>query len=238
MISLSNVGKSYGDRTLFAGATLQLDAGKRYGLVGANGSGKTTLLSILAGDEPADGELTMPQGTRIGVLRQDRYLDDAQRILDVAMMGDREVWQALADKAALLDSPEPDATAIAEVEERIARHDGYSIEARTAAILEGLGIPAKQHQRPLSSLAGGFKLRVLLAQTLVGKPDVLLLDEPTNHLDILTIRWLEEFLCSSFAGCAVVISHDHRFLDDVATHIIDIDYELCTLYQGNYSRFI
>jgi len=239
MLSLSNVGKGYGDRTLFAGATLQLDAGNRYGLVGANGSGKTTLLSILAGDDsPTDGEITAPQSVRIGVLRQNRYLDDAQRILDVAMMGDRDVWSALTHKAELLASEHPDAAAIAEVEDRIARHDGYSLEARAGAILEGLGIPAKLHDEPLSMLAGGFKLRVLLAQTLVGKPDVLLLDEPTNHLDILTIRWLEEFLCDIYTGCAVVISHDHRFLDNVATHILDIDYEVVTLYPGNYSRFI
>ena len=116
-------------------------------------------------------------------------------------------------------------------------HDGYSLDARAAAILEGLGIPAKVHDQPLSTLSGGFKLRVLLGQTLVGNPDVLLLDEPTNHLDILTIRWLEEFL-QRYEGCAVIVSHDHRFLDDVATQILDVDYETITLYPGNYSRFV
>ena len=236
--SLSNLTKSYGDRVLFEGVTLTLIAGERYGLVGANGSGKSTLLQVLTGEEPcSDGELSMPSSARVGVLVQDRYLSDEQRILDVAMMGDEVVWQALTEKERLLAAPVPDANALATLEERIAVHDGYSLEARAGAILEGLGIPAKVHDQALSTLSGGFKLRVLLAQTLVGNPDVLLLDEPTNHLDILTIRWLEEFL-QRYEGCAVIVSHDHRFLDDVATQILDVDYETITLYPGNYSSFI
>ncbi|HEY2514666.1 MAG TPA: ATP-binding cassette domain-containing protein, partial [Polyangiaceae bacterium] len=123
-----------------------------------------------------------------------------------------------------------------ELEDRIAAHDGYTIEARASAILEGLGIPVAAHRRPLGTLSGGFKLRVLLAQVLLGGPDVLLLDEPTNHLDILSIRWLEKFL-AGYQGCAVVISHDERFLDNVATHILDVDYETITPYPGNYTAF-
>jgi len=238
VISLSNLTKSYGDRVLFEGVTLNLVAGQRYGLVGANGSGKSTLLHVITGEEPtSEGEISIPNATRIGVLVQDRYLSDEQRILDVAMMGDEPVWDALQDKERLLAQPAPDAHALAEVEERIAHHDGYSLEARAAAILEGLGIPAEVHDQALSTLSGGFKLRVLLAQTLVGNPDVLLLDEPTNHLDILTIRWLESFL-ERYEGCAVIVSHDHRFLDEVATQILDVDYDTITLYPGNYSRFL
>jgi ATPase subunit of ABC transporter with duplicated ATPase domains len=238
MITLSNVSKSFGERVLFEAVSLQLTAGHRYGLVGANGSGKSTLMAMLAGKEPAsDGEIIVPNQVRIGVLEQDRYLSDAQRIVDVAMMGDRVAFGALQDKEQLLAQAQPDAHAIAEAEERVQHADGYTLQARAGAILEGLGIAAPVHGRPLAILSGGFKLRVLLAQTLVGRPDLLLLDEPTNHLDILTIRWLEEFL-AAYGGCAVVISHDHRFLDNVATHILDVDYETITLYPGNYSRFV
>src|SRR5262249_591831 len=121
--------------------------------------------------------------------------------------------------------------------EPVQRRAGYTAEARAATILEGLGLPTEIHRQPLSTLSGGFKLRVLLAQVLAGSPDVLLLDEPTNHLDILSIRWLDKFL-HDFAGPVAVISHDHRFLDNVATGILDVDYETVTLYHGNYSDFL
>src|SRR5205085_11644056 len=134
-------------------------------------------------------------------------------------------------------APVPDAARMAELEDRIAAHDGYTLEARASHILEGLGIPVKLHRQPLATLSGGFKLRVLLAQVLIGGSDVLLLDEPTNHLDILSIRWLEKFL-AEYKGCAVVISHDQRFLDNVATHILDVDYGTITLYTGDYSTFV
>jgi ATPase subunit of ABC transporter with duplicated ATPase domains len=131
----------------------------------------------------------------------------------------------------------PDAARLAELEDRIAAHDGYTLEARASHILEGLGIPVRLHRQPLATLSGGFKLRVLLAQVLIGGPDVVLLDEPTNHLDILSIRWLEKFL-AAYRGCALVISHDQRFLDNVATHILDVDYGGIQLYPGNYSHFV
>ncbi|RLB60685.1 MAG: ABC-F family ATPase [Deltaproteobacteria bacterium] len=238
MVSLSSLGKSFGDHTLFAGVSVRLNTGCRYGLVGANGSGKTTLLHILAGHEShTEGDLMIPSATRIGVLEQDRFLGDEQAIIDVAMMGDRPVWEALAEKVRLLDADEPDGAAIADVEDRIQMADGYTLESRSAAVLEGLGIAGPNHHQPLSTLSGGFRLRVLLAQTLIAKPDLLLLDEPTNHLDILTIRWLEDYLCA-YDGCAVVVSHDHRFIDRVATHILDVDYATVTLYVGNYTNFI
>ncbi len=240
MISVSGLARSFGARTLFADASFQLNPGERYALVGANGSGKTTLLEILSGDlEPSDGTVSIPKKARLGVLRQDQFIYEHESILSVAMMGNRELWDAMAEKEELLARAEGefDAVRFSQLEETVQLFDGYTAEARAATILEGLGLPAEVHRRPLSTLSGGFKLRVLLAQVLASAPDALLLDEPTNHLDILSIRWLEKFLFD-FSGPVVVISHDHRFIDMVATQVLDIDYETVTSYAGNYSDFV
>jgi ATPase subunit of ABC transporter with duplicated ATPase domains len=239
MISVSNLTMQFGDRVLFADASFQLNPGERYGLVGANGSGKTTLLNILSGDQPeAEGSVAIPKSARLGVLRQDQFLYEDQEILAVALMGHPELWQVMVEKEALLARAheEFDVDRFSELEDAVQRMDGYTAETRAATILEGLGIPTEVHREPLSTLSGGFKLRVLLAQVLAGAPDVLLLDEPTNHLDILSIRWLEKFL-QNFQGPAVIISHDHRFLDNVVTKILDVDYATVTLYHGNYTQF-
>jgi ATPase subunit of ABC transporter with duplicated ATPase domains len=250
MIATTNLAKEYGARVLFADVSLQLNPGSRYGLVGANGSGKSTLLRILSGDESAsEGSVTIAKRARVGVLRQDRFLDDQAIILDLAMRGDAVVSEALAeqrriteggigaDDAGGVDAGMADAHRLAELEDLIAAHDGYTLEARASEVLEGLAIPTRLHHQPLSSLSGGFKLRVLLAQVLVGGVDLLLLDEPTNHLDILTIRWLEKFL-AGYAGCALIVSHDQRFLDNVTSHTLDVDYGTVTLYTGNYSAAV
>ncbi|MFN7941305.1 MAG: ABC-F family ATP-binding cassette domain-containing protein [Thermoanaerobaculia bacterium] len=239
MLGVTNLAKSFGGETLFEAVSMQLNSGCRYGLVGANGSGKSTFLKILAGEEPAtDGAVSIPKRARVGVLRQDHFRYETTPIVEVAMMGRHDVWEALAEREKLLahEGVEFDHERYSEVEDYILHHDGYSLEAQAGEILEGLGIPAKVHREPLSILSGGFKLRVLLAQALSGSPDILLLDEPTNHLDIVSIRWLEKFL-EAYPGVAVVISHDHRFLDHVATHILDVDYGRILLYHGNYTAF-
>jgi len=239
MISVSDLAKSFGPQTLFEGVAFQLNPGHRYGLVGANGSGKSTLLKILAGQEPpSDGTVSIPKRLKLGVLSQDHFAYEKDAILDVVLKGNDELWQAMVEKEAILAKAEQefDADRYAELEDVILHHDGYAVEAQAAEILEGLGIAAEIHREPLSTLSGGFKLRVLLAQTLASNPGALLLDEPTNHLDILSIRWLEKFL-QSFSGVVVVISHDHRFLDNVCTNILDVDYETVLLYSGNYSDF-
>ena len=239
MISVSGLGKSYGTQVLFSEATFQLNMGERYGLVGANGSGKSTLLRILATQEiPSTGTVAIQKRMRLGVLRQDHFAFESERIRDVVIMGNRQLWEALSEKEELLAKAEEsfDADRYAELEDIVLKFDGYTAEARAAEILEGLGIPDSKHLEPLSTLSGGFKLRVLLAQTLAADPEALLLDEPTNHLDILSIRWLEKFL-QDFKGVVVVVSHDHRFLDNVCSYILDVDYETVALYRGDYSQF-
>lgn len=238
MLTLSQLAKSYGVRTLFANTSLELREGVRYGLVGANGSGKTTLLRILAGDEtPSEGSVSYPKDARFGVLRQDRFLEDSERIIDVAMMGDEPVWSALEEIHRVEVESVPDPDRIAALDEMIRAHEGYALRSRASQVLAGLGIPTTVQERNLGTLSGGFKLRVLLAQVLLSRPDILLLDEPTNHLDILSIRWLEKFL-AEYRGCAVIISHDRRFLDNVVSRILDVDYETVTEYAGNYSEHL
>jgi ATPase subunit of ABC transporter with duplicated ATPase domains len=240
VISVSQLAKQFADRTLFAGVSLQLVPGERYGVVGANGSGKSTLLKILAGEELASaGEVSIPRRARLGVLRQDHFRFEDSRILDVVMMGDAPLWEAMREREQILAHAEEhfDGDRYAQLEDLVLQRGGYALEARAGEILEGLGIPVAVHREPLRTLSGGFKLRVLLAQVLAASPDVLLLDEPTNHLDIVSIRWLEKFL-EGFAGVALLVSHDHRFLDNVATAILDVDYETIKAYRGNYTAFV
>ncbi|MCZ6506527.1 MAG: ABC-F family ATP-binding cassette domain-containing protein [Acidobacteria bacterium] len=239
MIAVSGLAKSFGPQTLFSDVAFQLNPGQRYGLVGANGSGKSTLLKVLTGEELAsEGSVSIPKRLRLGVLGQDHFKYESTPILDVVLMGHEELWRAMVEKDEILENAEIefDAARYAAVEDVIMRHDGYAAEAQAAEILEGLGIETERHREPLSVLSGGFKLRVLLGQALASRPDALLLDEPTNHLDILSIRWLEKFL-QDYPGPVVVVSHDHRVLDNVCTHILDVDYETVTRYTGDYSAF-
>ena len=239
MLSISNLTKQHGAQTLFREATANFNAGSRYGVVGANGSGKSTILRLIAGEEEAsDGDITIGSRATVGWLKQDHFAYESTPIIDVVLMGNVELYEAMVEKEQLLAKAEEsfDADRYAELEDIVVKHDGYSQEALAAELLEGLNIPAVQHREPLSVLSGGYKLRALLAQTLAAKPDILLLDEPTNHLDIVSIRWLEKFL-HKYRGCVLVVSHDRRFLNAIATHIVDVDYERVTIYRGNYDAF-
>lgn len=238
MISLVNLSKRYGAQVLFEDVSLRLDPGKRYGIVGANGAGKSTLLRILTGEEESDGgEINVPSNVRVGTMNQDHFAYEDWQISDVVMLGKKELAEAVTEKERLLHDPHSDPMKIAEMEMVIADHDGYVAEAQIAEILTGLGIPDEKHSEPMSTLSGGYKLRVLLAQVLFSDPEVLLLDEPTNHLDILSIRWLEAFL-NQRLGVVVVVSHDRSFLNRVCTHIADVDYRTVKLYKGNYDAFL
>ncbi len=238
MLQIQGLAKHFGPQTLFEDVTFQLNKGCRYGLVGANGAGKSTFLKILIGDEaPTDGSVTIPKTATVGVLRQDRFLDGEVSSLEHAMRGDEAAYEALKELERLAASDEPDPHRVTELEERVMALDGYTLRSRASSVLLGLGLRTAWLENPLSTLSGGYRLRVLLAQLLVGKPDVLLLDEPTNHLDILSISWLEGFL-KQYEGCAVIISHDHLFLNSVVTHILDADYRTITPYVGNYDQFV
>jgi ATPase subunit of ABC transporter with duplicated ATPase domains len=241
MIVLDKLTKRFGPKVLFENVSMQFDPGKRYGLTGANGAGKSTLLKMLSGLEDSDtGSITIPGNLRLGVLKQNHFEYDKERILDTVLMGNKILWDALQEKERLLAGEVTDEVGVrlGELEGTIAEENGYSAESEAAELLVGLGILAEKHADPMSSLAAGYKLRVLLAQVLFGHPDVLLLDEPTNHLDLESIRWLESFLIDEFKGTLVVVSHDRHFLNASATHIADVDYKTVTVYTGAYDDFI
>jgi ATPase subunit of ABC transporter with duplicated ATPase domains len=241
VILLSNLTKRFGPKILFENVTMQFDPGKRYGLTGANGSGKSTLVKMLAGGEESDtGSIEIPGSLRLGVLRQDHYAYDKERLLDAVMMGNKALWSALHEKDRLLAGDVTDEVGLrlAELEGTIAEEDGYVAEANAGELLVGLGLPPERHEDTMSTLPPGYKLRVLIAQVLFGRPDVLLLDEPTNHLDLDSIRWLERFLTDEYRGTLVVVSHDRHFLNAVVTHIADIDYQTITVYTGSYNDFV
>ncbi|MBU2512985.1 ATP-binding cassette domain-containing protein [bacterium] len=241
MINLNKLGIHFGRQVLFENVTLQMNKGNRYGLVGANGSGKSTLLKLIAREQhPEAGEIEYSPALKIGVLQQDQYLYDTVSILDVVLMGRLDLWKALQEKQKLTemgDVSEENGQKLAELEMKIADQKGYEAEPEAAELLSGLGISVEKQNDPLNTLSGGYKLRVLLAQCLFSEPDFLLLDEPTNHLDLLSIIWLEEYLCK-FKGTCLIISHDQYFLNRISTHIVDIDYETIKVYTGNYDQFV
>ena len=242
MISLNKVGMAFGDRFLFCDVDLILNSDCRYALVGANGSGKSTFFKLMTGEETLSfGDITTPKDATIGWLKQDQFRYENTRIYDVVLQGKPLLWEAQKERDDLLLSETwDDATGyrFAELEETILHYDGYQAVGEITTILEGLGIAEKYHDKPLSALSGGYKLRVLLAQTLFQRPSILLLDEPTNHLDILSIQWLEKFLKSNFSGLVVFISHDVEFINNTADVILDIDYGEVRKYSGNYQKFL
>ncbi len=240
MITVSEVSMNFGPQVLFDNVNVVFNAGERYGLTGPNGAGKSTFMKIVSGDiEPITGTVRRPK--KLGVLRQDHYAYEDARIIDVVMMGNAPLWRAMVEKERLLakgdDLDDDDGMRLGELEMVIAEEDGYMAEAEAAELLEGLGIEEKNQTDTMSTLVGGDKVRVLLAQALFGQPDGLLLDEPTNALDIASIRWLEGFL-EEYTGVLVVISHDRHFLNSVCTRIADIDYETIIVYPGNYDDMV
>ncbi len=241
MLELNNLTLEFGDRVLFSDVNFQLYPGNCYGLVGANGTGKSTLLKILTGQtKEYSGQVNWPKSAKIGYLRQDHFAFEDCRIIDTVIQGNVDLWKAKQLQDELTRKGEmdlADAELYAEAEEVIIQNDGYSAESDAARLLDGLGIPADQHDLPLKTLSGGYKLRVLMAQLLFSKPEILLLDEPTNHLDIFSIKWLEEHL-KSFSGLLIVVSHDRDFLNTVCTHVLDIDFGTIRSYTGNYDEFL
>ena len=226
MIAVNDVSMRYGSKVLFDEVTTAFLPGRRYGLTGPNGAGKSTFMKLLTGElPPQKGTVVRP--SKLGVLSQDQFAFDRFRVIDAVIMGNKRLWAALEEREFLYakaDMTEADGMRLGELEGIVGEEDGYAAESDAAILLQGLDIPDEFHHRKMSELQGGQKVRVLLAQALFGHPQALLLDEPTNHLDLDSIHWLREFLVR-YDGTLIVISHDRHFLNDVCTHIADIDYQ-------------
>src|SRR6202030_4547076 len=218
----------FADRRLFEDVTCSFMAGRRYAITGPNGAGKTTLMKILAGGfEATKGSITRPK--KLGILRQDQFAVDEFRVIDTVIMGNAPLWKALQERDVLYAKPhdslsDKDGMRLGELEGTVGDEGGYTAEADAAILLDGLGVESALHERKMSELQGGVKVRVLLAQALFGNPAALLLDEPTNHLDLDSVHWLQEYLLE-YPGVLIVISHDRHFLNSVCTHTADIDYQ-------------
>ena len=229
----------FGSKVLFDDVTTTFSAGRRYGLTGPNGAGKSTFMKLLTGElSPQRGSVTAP--ARLGVLRQDQYAFDAYRVVDTVIMGNQGLWSALQEREQLYaksDLTDAEGMRLGELEGIVGDEDGYEAESQAAILLQGLDIPDALHQRAMSELQGGQKVRVLLAQALFGRPEALLLDEPTNHLDLDSIHWLREFL-ERYEGTLIVISHDRHFVNAVCTHTADIDYQTIITYTGGYDDMV
>jgi ATPase subunit of ABC transporter with duplicated ATPase domains len=239
MISVQGVSMRYGSKLLFEDVTTTFSDGRRYGLTGPNGSGKSTFMKLLTGElPPQKGTVSAPG--KLGVLKQDQFAFDQERVLDTVIMGNARLWAALQEREALYGKAsmtDADGMRLGELEGIVGEEDGYSAESDAAILLDGLDIPEELHERTMAELQGGQKVRVLLAQALFGRPQALLLDEPTNHLDLDSIHWLREFLVR-YDGTLIAISHDRHFLNAVCTHIADIDYETIITYTGGYDDMV
>ncbi|WP_412478435.1 ABC-F family ATPase [Azonexus sp. IMCC34839] len=241
MLVAANITMQFGVKPLFENVNVKFGEGYRYGLIGANGAGKSTFMKILCGAlEPSAGNVSKDVHERMAYLKQDQFAYEDMRVLDVVMMGHEELWSAIQERDAIYANPEAtedDYMRAAELEGKVGEYDGYTAESRAGELLLGVGIPTEQHNGPMSEVAPGWKLRVLLCQALFANPDILLLDEPTNNLDINTIRWLEDVL-NGRDSTMIIISHDRHFLNQVCTHMADLDYGKITTYAGNYDDFM
>lgn len=237
MITVSNVSLQFGGDTLFKNVNLQFNAGNCYGVIGANGAGKSTFLKILCGVlPPTTGEVTILKELRMSVLKQDHFAYDAYTVLDTVIMGNERLYAIMQEKDALYAKPdfsEEDGNHAAELEAEFAELNGWEAESDVSKLLQGLGLSEDLLYQTMGDLFGNEKVKILLAQALFGNPDIILMDEPTNHLDIDAITWLEDFL-SEYFGTVIVVSHDRHFLNNVCTHIVDIDYTQIKMYVGNY----
>ena len=241
MLVSSNITMQFGSKPLFENISVKFGGGNRYGLIGANGSGKSTFMKILGGDlVPTNGNVSLDPNERIGKLRQDQFAFEQFSVLDTVIMGHAELWAVKEERDriyALPEMSEEEGYKVADLEVEYGEMDGYSAESRAGELLLGVGIPVEQHYGPMSEIAPGWKLRVLLAQALFSNPDILLLDEPTNNLDIDTIRWLEQVL-NERNSTMIIISHDRHFLNMVCTHMADLDYGELRVYPGNYDEYM
>ena len=241
MLSVNNITMRFGARILFEDVTCSFLEGRRYAISGPNGAGKSTLMKILEGEfEPTKGSITRPK--KLGILRQDQFAFDEFRVIDTVIMGNSPLWKALQERDALYDKPhdqltDKDGMRLGELEGIVGDEGGYTAEADAAILLDGLGVESELHERKMSELQGGVKVRVLLAQALFGNPPALLLDEPTNHLDLDSVHWLQDYL-HSYEGVLIVISHDRHFLNSVCTHTADIDYQTVIMYTGGYDDMV
>ena len=241
MISTANVTMQFSAKPLFENISLKFSDGNRYGLIGANGCGKSTFMNILSGAlEPSAGNVSISPNDRVGKLNQDQFAFEEYSVLDTVIMGHEELWTVKQERERIYSLPEmseEEGMQVAELENRFAELDGYTAESRAGEFLSGAGIEESLHAGPMSEVAPGWKLRVLLAQALFSAPDILLLDEPTNNLDINAIRWLEGVLKAQ-ESTMIIISHDRHFLNAVCTHMADIDYGELRVYPGNYDDFM
>ncbi|MEJ1377644.1 MAG: ABC-F family ATPase [Candidatus Sedimenticola sp. (ex Thyasira tokunagai)] len=241
MISTANITMQFGAKPLFENISVKFGGGNRYGLIGANGCGKSTLMKILGGDiEPTSGNVSVDPNERLGKLRQDQFAYEEYTVLDTVIMGHEELWKIKQERDRIYSLPEmseEEGMLVADLEVEFAELDGYTAESRAGELLMGLEIPLEQHTGPMSAVAPGWKLRVLLAQALFAEPDIMLLDEPTNNLDINTIRWLEDVL-NERNSTMIIISHDRHFLNSVCTHMADLDYGELRVYPGNYDEYM
>ncbi|MCJ7601097.1 MAG: ATP-binding cassette domain-containing protein, partial [Desulfobulbaceae bacterium] len=237
MIQAANIALSYGKRIIFKDVNIKFTPGNCYGLIGANGTGKSTFLKILAGQkEPDKGDIIVNPGERIAVLSQDQFAFDEETVFNTVIMGHKRLYAVMAEREAIYakaEFTEEDGIRSGELEAEFGEMNGYEAEAEAAVLLSGLGIGEELRQKKMKELEGGDKVRVLLAQALFGNPDILLLDEPTNHLDLKSITWLEDFLFK-FQNTVIIVSHDRHFLNQVCTHVADIDFGKIQVYVGNY----